>query len=214
MEFVDYCHDVPRIPTDVWGNFSLQSSAFNLQKQLVSGLQGALATLVNAFEHQQDSDALMGNLPDGGTQVGHLIVLMGKEGRFSSVCWQSKRIRRVVRNTLAGETLALADGIDNAIFLSSLYSELTTGKVSQDILPAICVTDNYSLVDAIKSTKSVTEKQLRLQISGIKELIQSKDPTCPLVSYKGTAGRLSDKKGCFFPAASESAEGWKVEPWE
>ena len=113
------------------------------------------------------SDAAMGNLPDGGTQGGHLIVLMGKEGKFSPVCWQSKRIRRVVRSTLAGETLALADGIDNAIFLSSLYSELTTGKVTQDILPLICVTDNYSLVDAIKSTKSVTEKRLRLEISGI-----------------------------------------------
>ena len=35
------------------------------------------------------SDASMGNLPDGGTQGGHLIVLMGKEGIFSPVCWQS-----------------------------------------------------------------------------------------------------------------------------
>ena len=77
------------------------------------------------------SDASMGNLPDGGTQGGHLIVLMGKEGIFSPVCWQSKRIRRVVQSTLAGETLALADGIDHAIFLSSLYSELTTGNVTK-----------------------------------------------------------------------------------
>ena len=155
------------------------------------------------------SDASMGNLPDGGTQGGHLIVLMGKEGIFSPVCWQSKMNRRVVRSTLAGETLALADGIDHAIFLSSLYSELTTGKVTQGILPVICVTDNYSLVDAIKSTKSVTEKQLRLEINGIKELIQSK-MIHHVLSYKGTAGRLYQKRS-FFPAPSESAEGWKVE---
>ena len=101
------------------------------------------------------SEASMGNLPDSGTQGGHLIVLMGKEG-FSHVCWQLKRIRRVIWSTLAGETLALADGIDHAIFLSSLYSELTTGNLTQGILPVICVTGNYSLVNDIKSTKSVT----------------------------------------------------------
>ena len=53
------------------------------------------------------SDSSMGNLPDGGTQGGHLILLMGENGRFSPICWQSKRIRRVVRSTLAGETLRL-----------------------------------------------------------------------------------------------------------
>ena len=151
--------------------------------------------------------ASMGNLPDGGTQGGHLNVLMGKEGIFSPVCWQYKRIRRVVPSTLAGETLALADGIDHAIFLSSLYSELTTGNVTKGILPVICVTDNYSLVDAIKSTKSVTEKRLRLEISGIKELIQTK--RIQHVLWSATKEELADcltKKG-----DSDSAVGWKVE---
>jgi len=142
------------------------------------------------------SDASMGNLPDGGTQGGHLIVLMGEKGRFSPICWKSKRIRRVVRSTLAGETLAMADGIDNAIFLSSLYSELTTGMVKQRTLPVMCVTDNFSLVDAIKSTKSVTEKRLRLEISGIKELIQNK--RIQRILWSTTKDQLADcltKKG-------------------
>ena len=115
-------------------------------------------------------DASLGNLPDGGTQGGHLIMLMGEEGRFSPVYWQSKKIRRVVRSTLAGETLALADAVDSAISLSDLYAELTTGHA----LPIVCVTDNHSLADAIKSTKSVTEKRLRIEISGIKELLHGK----------------------------------------
>ena len=54
------------------------------------------------------SDSSMGNLADGGTQGGHFIMLMGEDGKFSPICWQSKRIRRVVRSTLAGETLATA----------------------------------------------------------------------------------------------------------
>ena len=52
------------------------------------------------------SDAFMGNLPDGGTQGGH-IVLMGKEGIFSAVCWQSKRIKRVAWSTLDKHLLLL-----------------------------------------------------------------------------------------------------------
>lgn len=142
------------------------------------------------------SDASLGNLTDGGTQGGHLIVLMGEGGRFSPICWQSKRIRRVVRSTLAGETLALADGIDNAIFLATLFSELTTGETKRHILPVVCVTDNYSLVDALKSTKSVTEKRLRLEISSIKELIQAQ--RIQRILWSTTKEQLADcltKKG-------------------
>ena len=41
--------------------------------------------------------------------------LADKDGKFSPICWNSKKIRRVVRSTLAGETLAMADGIDSAM---------------------------------------------------------------------------------------------------
>lgn len=119
------------------------------------------------------SDSSMGNLPDGGTQGGHLIILMGEDGRFSPICWQSKGIRRVVQSTLTGETLALGDGIDSAVFLTTLYSELNKGDCIRNNLPIVCVTDNHSLFDAVRSTKSVTEKRLRLEISSIKELINS-----------------------------------------
>ena len=87
------------------------------------------------------SDSSMGNLPDGGTQSGQLIMLMGEVGRFSPICWQSKRIRRVVRSTLAGETLALKDGIDTA-----LYSEITTGDCTRNNLPIVFFTDNHFLL--------------------------------------------------------------------
>ena len=100
-------------------------------------------------------------------------MLMREDGGFSPLCWQSKRIRRVVRSTLAGETLALGDGIDSAVFLATLYSELTTGDCTCNNMPIVCVTDNHSLFDAVKATKSVTEKRLRLKISSIKELINS-----------------------------------------
>lgn len=141
------------------------------------------------------SDASFGNLSDGGTQGGHLITLMGENGKFSPLSWQSKKVKRIVRSTLAGETLAMSDGIDNSIFLSTLFSELTTGD-AEHALPIICVTDNHSLVDAIKSTKPVSEKRLRLEISGIKELIQTQ--RVERIQWCNTKEQLADcltKKG-------------------
>ena len=81
------------------------------------------------------SDASLGNLPDGGSQGGYFIVLLGENGKFSPLCWQSKRIRRVVRSSLAGETLAMADAIDSAIFIATLYAELTTGQPKSLSIP-------------------------------------------------------------------------------
>ncbi|KAK6187111.1 hypothetical protein SNE40_005204 [Patella caerulea] len=118
------------------------------------------------------SDASLGNLSDGGSQGGHLIFLKGGDGVFSPIHWNSKRIRRVVRSTLSCETLALADGIDNAIFISTLFAELTTGDPNPLILPITCITDNKSLCEAVKSNKYVSEKRLRLEITNIKDLLK------------------------------------------
>ena len=54
--------------------------------------------------------------------------------------------------------------------MSTLFTELTTGTPATDGLPLICMTK--SLHDALKSTKQVGEKRLRLEISGIKELME------------------------------------------
>ena len=74
------------------------------------------------------SEASFGDRSDGGTHGGHGIVLIGEDGTLSPLCWQSKRVKRVVRSTLAGETLAMSDGIDKAIFHATLFSELTPGS--------------------------------------------------------------------------------------
>ena len=119
------------------------------------------------------SDAAMGNLPDGGSQGGYIIFLVGKDRRISPIWWNSKRIRRVVHSTLAAEAISMAEAIDMAIFISTLFSELTTGKPNPHKLPITCVTDCKSLYEAVHSSKSVKEKRLRIDISGIKESIDN-----------------------------------------
>ena len=41
-------------------------------------------------------------------------------------------------STLAGEILVLADGIDSAVFLATIYSELTHGDCTQKFAHCVC----------------------------------------------------------------------------
>ena len=62
------------------------------------------------------SDASYGNLTNDGSQGGHTIFLKGSNGKINPVTWQSKRIRRIARSTLASEALALVDGLDTYFY--------------------------------------------------------------------------------------------------
>ena len=87
------------------------------------------------------SDASLRNMPNGGSQGGYLILLVGEPGKFSPIWWNSKKIRQVVRSTLVAETLALAEGMDNGIFLCTLLAELMYGKSDPTTFPIECYTD-------------------------------------------------------------------------
>ena len=113
------------------------------------------------------SDASFGNLPDCGSQGGMVIFLTSPEGKRCPIYWQSKKIRRVVKSTLAAETLALSDCVEEAVHLSSLISELF--KIPK--LDVRCFVDNRSLVEAVNSSKPVEGKRLRIEISILKEMI-------------------------------------------
>ena len=49
--------------------------------------------------------------------------------------------RRVVRSTLAAETLAISDGIDLGVFLATLFCQLAYGVEDSQLLPIKCITD-------------------------------------------------------------------------
>ena len=102
------------------------------------------------------ADASHGNLSDGGSQSGYLIMLVGDDGKCSLLNWQSKQIKRVVRGTLAAETLALNDAVDDGIYLSEIVSELLFNGAKS--LSIEIYTNSKSLYKAIKSKKNILEK--------------------------------------------------------
>ena len=66
----------------------------------------------------------------------------------------------------------LSDGIDGAVFVNALLSEIYFGNARS--LPIEFITDNQSLIDALKSSKYVSDKRLRIEIGIVKEMRTNK----------------------------------------
>ncbi|KAL5013632.1 hypothetical protein ScPMuIL_007902 [Solemya velum] len=98
----------------------------------------------------------------------------GENELFLPLAWQSKRMR-VVQRTLAVETLALADAVDTGLFLTTFFSDLSGENTEAAKIPIVCLIGNHFLFEAVKSTKSVADKRLKIELSSIKELINEKN---------------------------------------
>ena len=114
------------------------------------------------------TDAAFANLPDKVSSTSsYVILLVDEHYKCCPLEWRSKKIKRVVKSSLAAEVMALQEGLEAGIVLAELISELMPDKK-----PAIYAkTDSKSLVDNIQSTRAVDEKVLRINIAAIKEFI-------------------------------------------
>lgn len=145
--------------------------------KVVRNLQGKKAEVV--FPDLGDSvdwlllcftDAALGNLNNGiDSTGGHIIILANKiSGRCAALDWQSNKIKRVVKSTLAAEALSLLDGLENSVFMKDLLKS-TCPEICN--IPIIAVVDNLSVVEAVHSTTAVSDKRLRRELGAIKEML-------------------------------------------
>ena len=79
------------------------------------------------------TDASFGNVKNGGCRGGYIICVANNSGVCASLSWSSKRIRRLVKSTLAAETLAPIDGLDTAIFIRQILTELLYQRIDYRI---------------------------------------------------------------------------------
>ena len=113
------------------------------------------------------SDASHNNLPKGGSQGGFVVFLGDKDGKVAPIQWQSKRIKRVVKSTLAAECLALEEAVDHAYYMKCIVSDILNVSI-----PMHCSVDNQSLVDNLHSSNNVKEdKRLIQDIALLKEMM-------------------------------------------
>ena len=113
------------------------------------------------------TDASLANLPDGVSSSLGVVIFITDGVKSCPLSWHANKIKRVVRSTLAAETLALLEGLEEALYLRSVLGEFNVGK----LIPIIGYVDNKSLVEALYSTKLVNDKRLRIDLGAIKEML-------------------------------------------
>ena len=85
------------------------------------------------------------------------------------IAWSSNRISRVVNDVMSAETLSMITALDTAFLLSTLVSELLYEGNSK--LQIAAITDSESLYESAHSTKSCSNKRLRIDMSILREYI-------------------------------------------
>ena len=119
-------------------------------------------------------DASFGNLEDGGSQGGFMILLGDEYDRHRSpIMWQSRRVRRVVKSAMASETLTMVECSEACFWINQLAAEILGYK--NELLPIICYTDSKQLYDATYSLRSIEDKRLRIDIAVIREMLGKKE---------------------------------------
>ena len=122
---------------------------------------------MNSLHIRSFADASYNNLKNGGSQGGHVIFLADQYNRCCPIEWKSNRLKRVVRSPLAAETLACSDCVESDIFLASALKEILKREIR-----IVHYTDSQSLLDNLKSKKTVSDKLLRVDINLIKESME------------------------------------------
>mgnify|MGYP001796156622 CR=1 FL=1 len=139
------------------------------------------------------TDASFNNLPNGGSQAGQIIFLTDSENNASPIYWNSSKIKRVARSTLAAETLSLSDGCDVVQFSNRLISEIICYNKQE--LEITAYTDNYSLYEASYSMKQTLEKRLLLDISALREMVARNEVKITWVEKEKQLSDILTKSG-------------------
>ena len=137
------------------------------------------------------SDASLGNLKDSASQIGYIVFMTDKTGRAVPISWVSKKSKRVARSTLTAETLAATDAVDNTMVIKSTIQEVL--KID---LPTIELrVDNKSLFDAVRTTNTLSEKRLMIDMSALRQMSERKEVEIKWISAQHQLADVLTKEG-------------------
>ena len=89
---------------------------------------------------------------------------------------------------MAAETLALVQAVDVSYYLAHILSVIMLGKKVE----INCFIDNKSLWENVHSTKSVSEKRLRIDLACLKQMLEYHELST--IKWVNSCNQLSD---CF-----------------
>ena len=70
------------------------------------------------------SDAAFANLKNGSSQGGFIIFLYKSHKNYATISWKSRKIQQVVRSTLAAETFAMEEALEECYIIRSMLLEI------------------------------------------------------------------------------------------
>ena len=138
------------------------------------------------------SDAALGNVSDFGSQGAFVIFLVDSKGKSALISWNSRKIKRVARSTLTSETLALCDGVDKAMYINSLISDILFDGERK--LAVDCYTDSRSLTDAVKTSNTLEEKRLLIDLASLREAINRNEISVTWIESKSNLANPLTKR--------------------
>ena len=139
------------------------------------------------------SDSSFNNLPNGNSQGAFVVFLTDTHNKSCPVSWSSNKVKRVVRSTLAAETLAFTEAADTAFFIRKLLMEILATTESQ--IQTICLTDSQSLYETIGTSHQIADKRLRVEVSAIREMVEKQEIIAQWVNKNDQLSDVLTKKG-------------------
>ena len=147
---------------------------------------------LNSIKLKVFTDASFNNLNDGNSQGGHIVFCTDATGNCTPISWSSNKVKRVVRSTLAAETLSFSDGAESGIHLSNMLKEFAPQLRTLEIE---CITDSRSLFESAGTTTSVSDKRLRVEINCIREMIKNNEIVIKWIKGEGQLSNVLTKAG-------------------
>ena len=114
-------------------------------------------------------DASFGNFPNGGSQGAYVTFLIDNAGVYVPIAWQSRRVRRVVKSTVAAECLAAIEAAENVVLLSTALKLIL--KSSLYSVKTFIFCDNKNLVNAVYSSTKVEDQRLQIDICVLRDML-------------------------------------------
>ena len=137
------------------------------------------------------SDASFANLAGGSSQLGYIIFLADDSGASIPLAWSSKKSKRVARSTLTAETLAAIEAVELALMMRQTIQTILAVKLP----PISLFVDNKSLHDAAKTTNTLADKRLMIDMSALRQMVEKGELNIQWVSTKLQLADVLTKAG-------------------
>ena len=113
------------------------------------------------------------SLTRGMCVYSSILFLSNKDGKCCPLGWKSKTIQQVFKSVKCAETRSLDLGMEDSIYLASMFTELYTGKSKSDKNIHVDMNiDSKTLHDSLFSTKQVEAKTIRHLIAWMKQQME------------------------------------------